>query len=99
MMAILLGVSFTVIIIGLYGLIISRNLIKILVSIEIMFMGSMMMIAFIALLSPTPVLSQFIVFIIATIAALEEAVGAGLVIMAKKATGKIDAEVFTELKG
>jgi len=96
---VLLGMSFIVIVLGLYGLIISRNLIKILKSIEIMFLGSMMVVAFLSLISPAPILSQFIVFIIAAIAALEEAVGVGLVVVAKKATGRIDAEALTELKG
>ncbi len=95
----LLGLSFAVLAIGLLGLITSRNLIKVLLSVEIMFLGSMMAVAFLSLLSPTSVLAQFIVLIIAAIAALEEAVGVGLIIITKKATGRIDTEVLTELKG
>lgn len=99
MLEILLIVSFSVIGIGIFGLITQRNLIKILLSIEIMFVGAMMVVAFLALVSPNPLLSQFIVLIIALIAALEEAVGVGIVVIARKVTGKIDAEVLSELKG
>jgi len=96
---ILLGASFIVIFIGLLGLIVSRNLIKMLLSVEIMFLGSMMVIAFLSLISKSPVLTQFIVLILAAIAALEEAVGVGLIVITKRITGKIDTEVLTELKG
>jgi len=95
----LLGISFVVLFIGLLGLIVSKNLIKMLLSVEIMFLGSMMAIAFLSLISPSSVLAQFIVLITAAIAAMEEAVGVGLIVITKKATGRIDTEVLTELKG
>ncbi|MEX0568683.1 MAG: NADH-quinone oxidoreductase subunit NuoK [Candidatus Njordarchaeota archaeon] len=99
MLEILLVVSFSVIGIGIFGLVTQKNLIKMLLSIEIMFLGAMMVVAFLALVSPDAILSQFIVFILALIAALEEAVGVGIVVIAKKVTGKIDADVLSELKG
>ncbi len=99
MLVLLLGISLTVVGIGLLGLMTQRNLIKILLSIEIMFIGVMMAVAFLALVASSPILPQFVVIIIAFIAALEEAVGVFLVCMVKNITGKIDAETLSELRG
>ncbi len=94
----LIAVSILVIILGLYGLMTKRNLIKMFIAIEIVFFGTMILIAILSLIAVNPVLSQFFVLIIALVAALEEAVGVGIILVIKRTTGTIDADELAQLK-
>ncbi len=94
----LIVVSILVIILGLYGLMTKRNLIKMFIAIEIVFFGAMILIAILALIAVNPILTQFFVLIIALVAALEEAVGVGIILVIKRVTGTIDADALAQLK-
>ena len=94
----LTAVSVLIIIIGLYGLMTKHNLIKMFIAIEIVFFGAMIMIVILSLLAVNPVLTQFFVLIIALIAALEEAVGVGIILVIKRTTGTINADELAQLK-
>ena len=95
----LLVISFIVMGIGIYGLISERNIIKILLSIEVIFLGAIMAVAFLSLISPSPPLTRFVVMIIALIAALEEAVGLGIAYMMVRITKKLNVDELRELSG
>ncbi|MCR8453597.1 MAG: NADH-quinone oxidoreductase subunit K [Crenarchaeota archaeon] len=94
----LMAVSIVVIILGLYGLMSKKNLIKMFMTIEIIFFGVIVAVATLALVAANPLTTQFFILIIALIAALEEAIGVGILLVVKNVTGTIDADTLTELK-
>ncbi|MCR8433756.1 MAG: NADH-quinone oxidoreductase subunit K [Crenarchaeota archaeon] len=94
----LMAVSIVVIILGLYGLMSKKNLIKMFMTIEIIFFGVIIAVATLALVAANPLTTQFFILIIALVAALEEAIGVGILLVVKNVTGTIDADTLTELK-
>ncbi|MCR8471182.1 MAG: NADH-quinone oxidoreductase subunit K [Candidatus Korarchaeota archaeon] len=94
----LMAVSIVVIILGLYGLMSKKNLIKMFMTIEIIFFGVIIAVATLALVVANPLTTQFFILIIALVAALEEAIGVGILLVVKNVTGTIDADTLTELK-
>lgn len=94
----LMAISIVVIILGLYGLMAKKNLIKMFMAIEIIFFGVIIAVATLALAAANPLVTQFFILIIALVAALEQAVGIGIILIVKRVTGTIDADALSELK-
>jgi NADH:ubiquinone oxidoreductase subunit K len=86
--------------IGIYGLTVKRNAIRILFSIEIIVnAANLNFVAFARYLSPPQVTGQVIVFYSIAAAAMEAAVGLALILVAFRLNESIDVRKLNKLKG
>jgi len=95
-----LVLSFLLLACGLYGILVRRNLIALLISLELILNGaSISFLAFNRFLFPASNLGEvFIVFII-SLGAAEAAVGLGLILAVHKHLKTHDIETMDEVKG
>lgn len=84
---------------GLIGLLINRNnILRLVVSLELMLLGINSGLIFFSLLYSN-LLSQFFVILVLSVAAAEAAIGLGLLVVAYKRTGSIKFSTFNTLRG
>jgi len=85
---------------GLYGALSQTNLVMIMMGVELILAGAMVnFVAFWRFLHPDNPAGQMFVLIVMTVMALEMAVGFGVAIARFRATGSVEMEEATELKG
>ncbi len=85
--------------IGIYGLVTSRNAIRVLMSIEILLNSvNLNMMAFSNYLDPQQIRGQVFAVFVITIAAAEAAVGLAIVLSIYRNRGTVDMEQFNMLK-
>jgi NADH:ubiquinone oxidoreductase subunit K len=93
-------VSATLLGIGIYGLTVKRNAIRILFSVEIIVnAANLNFAAFSRYLNPPQVTGQVIVFYSIAAAAMEAAVGLALILVAFRLNDSIDVRKLNKLKG
>ena len=93
-------VSATLLGIGIYGLTVKRNAIRILFSVEVIVnAANLNFAAFTRYLNPPQVSGQVIVFYSIAAAAMEAAVGLALVLVAFRLNQSIDVRKLNKLKG
>ena len=86
--------------IGLYGVLARRNLIAILIGVELMLnAASVNFLAFNYFLAPKPAVGQIIVLFIIGLAAAEAAIALSIILAVYRQRSSIDIEQLTELKG
>ena len=86
--------------IGLYGVLARRNLIGILIGIEIMLnAASVNFLAVNYYLSPDPVIGQVVVLFIIGLAAAEAAIALSIILAVYRQRSAIDVDLISELKG
>lgn len=85
--------------IGVYGMIVSRNAIRVLMSIELMLNAvNINLVAFARYIDPANVKGQLFAIFILTVAAAEAAVGLAIVLAIYRNMSTINMEKFSELK-
>jgi NAD(P)H-quinone oxidoreductase subunit 4L len=85
--------------IGMYGMVVSRNAVRVLMSIELMLNAvNLNMIAFARYVDPTNVKGQIFAIFILTVAAAEAAVGLAIVLAIYRNMATVDMERFNLLK-
>ncbi len=85
--------------IGIYGLITSRNAVRVLMSIELMLNGvNLNLMGFSNYLDPTAIKGQIFTIFVITVAAAEAAVGLAIVLAIYRNRQTIDMEEFNLLK-
>lgn len=93
---ILAGVLFSI---GMYGMIISRNAVRVLMSIELMLNAvNINLVAFARYIDPVSVRGQLFAIFILTVAAAEAAVGLAIVLAIYRNMSTVDMEKFNLLK-
>lgn len=93
-------VSATLLGIGIYGLMVKRNAIRILFAVEIIVnAANLNFAAFTRYLNPPQVTGQVIVFYSIAAAAMEAAVGLALILVAFRLNQSIDVRKLNKLKG
>jgi NADH:ubiquinone oxidoreductase subunit K len=86
--------------VGLYGVLARRNLIAILIGIELMINAvSVNLLAFNRFVAPDPVIGQIIVLFIIGLAAAEAAIVLSIVLTVYRQRGDIDVKDLQELRG
>lgn len=86
--------------IGLYGVLVRKNLIAILIGIELMLnAASINFMAFNYFTSPTPVMGQLFVLFIIGLAAAEVAIALSIILAVYRQRTSIDVENVRELRG
>ena len=86
--------------IGLYGVLSRRNLIAVLISVELMLnAASINFMAFNRFLAPNPVVGQVITLFIMAVAAAEAAIALSIIMAVYRKLRTINAEEATELRG
>lgn len=96
-LSIYIGLALTLLAIGLYGLISSKDMLKILISIEIAMLASIILIVLFASISGVPyahVLGLLVLFV----SAAETAMSAALAILLNRETGSIDVSKLKKLR-
>ncbi|MEB3244915.1 MAG: NADH-quinone oxidoreductase subunit NuoK [Vampirovibrionales bacterium] len=95
-----LTVSFTLFAIGLLGVIGSRHIIRVLMSVELMLNAvNIALVAFNNAVQPNELSGQVFSIFVLTISAAEAAVGLALVIALYRAKATVDMNAFTTLRG
>lgn len=84
--------------IGLFGFLVRKNALALLMSVELMLNAVNLCLAYAAAKTQTPAGIILVVFSI-TIAAAEVAIGLAIVLNLYRAKGSVDVELFNELKG
>ncbi len=85
--------------IGMYGMVASRNAVRVLMSIELMLNAvNINLVAFARYVDPTEVKGQVFAIFILTVAAAEAAVGLAIVLAMYRNTATVDMEEFNLLK-
>ena len=85
--------------IGLYGMVVSRNAVRVLMSIELMLNAvNINLVAFARYIDPVHVRGQIFAIFILTVAAAEAAVGLAIVLSIYRNTSSVDMENFNILK-
>jgi len=86
--------------IGLYGVLARRNLIAILISVELILnAASLNFMAFNRFLAPTPAVGQIITLFIMAVAAAEAAIALSIIIAVYRKLKTVNIEQATELRG
>lgn len=86
--------------IGLYGVLARRNLIAVLISVELMLnAASINFMAFNRFLAPHPAVGQVITLFIMAVAAAEAAIALSIIMAVYRKLNSISAEQTTELRG
>jgi NADH:ubiquinone oxidoreductase subunit K len=86
--------------IGLYGVLARRNLIAVLISVELMLnAASINFMAFNRFLAPHPAVGQVITLFIMAVAAAEAAIALSIIMAVYRKLRTINAEQVTELRG
>lgn len=86
--------------IGLYGVLARRNLIAILISVELILnAASINFMAFNRFLAPTPAVGQIITLFIMAVAAAEAAIALSIIIAVYRKLKTVNVEQATELRG
>jgi NADH:ubiquinone oxidoreductase subunit K len=86
--------------IGLYGVLQRRNLIAILIAVELMLNAVMInFMAFNRFLAPDPGVGQIFTIFIIAVAAAEAAIGLSIILVLYRSMGSIDVEEADRLKG
>ncbi|MBW1918035.1 MAG: NADH-quinone oxidoreductase subunit NuoK [Deltaproteobacteria bacterium] len=86
--------------IGLYGVLARRNLIAVLISVELMLNAAMInFMAFNRFLAPHPAVGQIYALFIMAVAAAEAAIGLSIIIAIYRKLKSINVEHVTELRG
>jgi NADH:ubiquinone oxidoreductase subunit K len=86
--------------IGLYGVLSRRNLIAVLISVELMLnAASINFMAFNRFLAPQPAVGQVITLFIMAVAAAEAAIALSIIMAVYRKLKSINAEQATELRG
>ena len=86
--------------IGLYGVLARRNLIAILISVELILnAASLNFMAFNRFLAPTPAVGQIIALFIMAVAAAEAAIALSIIIAVYRKLKTVNIEQATELRG
>ncbi len=86
--------------IGLYGVLSRRNLIAVLISVELMLnAASINFMAFNRFLAPHPAVGQVITLFIMAVAAAEAAIALSIIMAVYRKLKSINAEEVTELRG
>ena len=86
--------------IGLYGVLSRRNLIAVLISVELMLnAASINFMAFNRFLAPHPAVGQIITLFIMAVAAAEAAIALSIIMAVYRKLKSINAEQATELRG
>jgi len=86
--------------IGIYGLTVKRNAIRILFAVEIIVnAANLNFVAFTRYLNPPQVTGQVIVFYSIAVAAMEAAVGLALILVAFRLNQSVDVRKLNKLKG
>jgi NAD(P)H-quinone oxidoreductase subunit 4L len=84
---------------GVYGIVASRNAIRVLISIELMLNAVMInLVAFARYVDPGMIRGQIFAVFVLTVAAAEAAVGLAIVLAIYRSTSTVDMEEFTRLK-
>jgi NAD(P)H-quinone oxidoreductase subunit 4L len=85
--------------IGMYGMVVSRNAVRVLMSIELMLNAvNLNLVAFARYIDPVHLRGQVFAVFILTVAAAEAAVGLAIVLAVYRNTATVDMERFTLLK-
>src|SRR5262249_12979057 len=85
--------------IGLYGMVVLRKAVRVLISIELMVDGvNLNMVAFARYVDPEPLRGQLFAIFILTVAAAEAAVGLAIVLAIYRNMSTVDMEKFNLLK-
>lgn len=85
--------------IGMYGMIVSRNAVRVLISIELMLNAvNLNMVAFARYVDPTVLGGQLFAIFILTVAAAEAAVGLAIVLAIYRNMATVDMERFSQLR-
>ncbi|HEY9713193.1 MAG TPA: NADH-quinone oxidoreductase subunit NuoK [Chroococcales cyanobacterium] len=85
--------------IGVYGMVVSRNAVRVLMSIELMLNAvTINLVAFARYVDPTEIKGQVFAIFILTVAAAEAAVGLAIVLSIYRNTSTVDMERFNLLK-
>ena len=86
--------------IGLYGVLVRRSLIAILISVELILnAASLNFMAFNRFLAPTPAVGQIITLFIMAVAAAEAAIALSIIVAVYRKLKSINIEQATELRG
>lgn len=86
--------------IGLYGVLARRNLIAVLISVELILnAASLNFMAFNRFLAPTPAVGQIIALFIMAVAAAEAAIALSIIIAVYRKLKTVNIEQATELRG
>ncbi len=86
--------------IGLYGVLARRNLIAVLISVELILnAASLNFMAFNRFLAPTPAVGQIITLFIMAVAAAEAAIALSIIIAVYRKLKTVNVEQATELRG
>ncbi len=86
--------------IGLYGVLVRRSLIAILISVELILnAASINFMAFNRFLAPTPAVGQIITLFIMAVAAAEAAIALSIIVAVYRKLKSINIEHATELRG
>jgi NADH-quinone oxidoreductase subunit K len=86
--------------IGLYGVLARRNLIAILISVELILNAARLnFMAFNRFLAPTPAVGQIITLFIMAVAAAEAAIALSIIIAVYRKLKTVNVEQATELRG
>jgi len=86
--------------IGLYGVLARRNLIGVLISVELILnSASLNFMAFNRFLAPTPAVGQIITLFIMAVAAAEAAIALSIIIAVYRKLKTVNIEQATELRG
>jgi len=87
-------------VIGLYGVLARRNLIAVLISVELMLnAASINFMAFNRFLAPEPAVGQVITLFIMAVAAAEAAIALSIIIAVYRRLKSVNVEQATELRG
>ncbi len=87
-------------VIGLYGVLARRNLIAVLISVELILnSASLNFMAFNRFLAPTPAVGQIITLFIMAVAAAEAAIALSIIIAVYRKLKTVNIEQATELRG
>jgi NADH:ubiquinone oxidoreductase subunit K len=86
--------------VGLYGVLARRNLIAVLIGVELMLnAASVNFMAFNHFLAPDPAVGQIIVLFVIGLAAAEAAIALSIILAVYRQRGAIDTRDLTDLKG
>ncbi len=86
--------------IGLYGVLVRRSLIAVLISVELILnAASLNFMAFNRFLAPTPAVGQIITLFIMAVAAAEAAIALSIIVAVYRKLKSINIEHATELRG
>lgn len=84
---------------GLYGLIISRNLIKIVVSLQLLVKAAMLGIVLAGWINGQTVLAQSLVITIIVADTIVAVIGVAMIVQIRRQIGTIDVSALSKLKG